>query len=576
MYMLAAVTSAAHAANPSPPFPFSDYAQSVLLESDFPTGFKRSRGGSASNNQLGLGFQLDASTSIGLDARYEPIEKNGAFAASETKSFAAAYPNSYINLGVGDASYAWHNGDSEKPGHIATATAKIYDGSYKIEVVVRGYLKSQPQERIDLAIRLVKLAHQRLKGYPRLADTLEYRYFTGTMQPLRPPSVWQKDIERWVTDLRQTARAFPGVHNHLEIPGEMKRSLGLPDFVGPTLARHIGLGGLPMDEAAANSNPYSIVTKETMPALKAAIEKLPGNSEPAAVLKAALDVSGGSYPLAVLTAHNLLKSITFEGRTVIEVANKNFETRAYPIHFRKARETLGEYKNLVSRLASLRTDPIAQPDKMGPWYHLFAVLTAAAVGEPGDGTTAANMEHAAKKAGVFLGEAGPNYEKETIDKAFGLAADAPDLAALSRNKNATHAKWKYVYLVPYGWTVREDPKTGDLEMIGPAPTGLPQGVRLNFFMHDRNLTTAEVLSKTLEMIKQEAPGLSQGAPRDCKIGGLPGKLIPLEGEQASGYVAHTSRGQDGMVVMLVGPREADAQFRHANAIAKLIEFHWLK
>lgn len=68
-------------------------------------------------------------------------------------------------------------------------------------------------------------------------------------------------------------------------------------------------------------------------------------------------------------------------------------------------------------LRNLRADPHKIPDKMGPWYHIFALFTIDALSN-GQSLMALYGEHWAKYFKAFSKEGGYNKEKETIDYAF--------------------------------------------------------------------------------------------------------------------------------------------------------------
>ena len=111
--------------------------------------------------------------------------------------------------------------------------------------------------------------------------------------------------------------------------------------------------------------------------LKARILASPGKLEPAEVVRLALDATHGNYPLAMLTAHNLFKEITYVGRNQEAAANApapgNLNGRLLPAKLVGIEPEIGEF---AGHLAKLRLGQSL--DKMGPWYHFFVPLAAEA------------------------------------------------------------------------------------------------------------------------------------------------------------------------------------------------------
>jgi hypothetical protein len=85
---------------------------------------------------------------------------------------------------------------------------------------------------------------------------------------------------------------------------------------------------------------------------------------PADVLKISIDANGGNIPLGVLSAHNYLKTVKYQGLADFKVG------KPFP----------PEWGGAASHLASWREDdnitPAGEYDKMGPIYHIFAAMSA--------------------------------------------------------------------------------------------------------------------------------------------------------------------------------------------------------
>ena len=182
-------------------------------------------------------------------------------------------------------------------------------------------------------------------------------------------------------------------------------------------------------------NVFVDAVAEDVPLLRQRIlaVKQKGSLQPSDVLRMALEVTHGNYTLAVLTAHNLLKDVAYSGREIIAKGN-------HPATFaRSGRELLSQLQpqaQIAVRLADLRQDPARAADKLGPWYHAFAILSVGAIWNPYiGGLGAATREHILKKLGFFgPSEAAFDIEKAGTDFCFAFAAagEAPalDLATL--------------------------------------------------------------------------------------------------------------------------------------------------
>ncbi len=127
----------------------------------------------------------------------------------------------------------------------------------------------------------------------------------------------------------------------------------------------------PSDQRSAKvkvKNPYCVLTAPYEPLLSAKILASAGKLSQEDILPMALAVCNKNYPLAVLTAHNLLKEVTEEGRAARDKGTGELSRGrqyAFPAYF-------GEF---VSKLRNMRTEA---GDKIGMWYHSFIPLCFAA------------------------------------------------------------------------------------------------------------------------------------------------------------------------------------------------------
>jgi hypothetical protein len=178
-------------------------------------------------------------------------------------------------------------------------------------------------------------------------------------------------------------------------------------------------------------NVFALATAVIEPRLRQAIVNGKGGLLPADVVELALKVTNGSYPLAVLTAHNLLKNVTKTGRAEAARGQQaRLEFKRSPSRFLAP---LAVHNQVVEKLASLRWRPEVDKDKMGPWYHVFAVLSAGALSwNAGEAREIVDLEHGAKKINFFKGEGGHDVVKHQIDHCFAFAAAERPLARVSR------------------------------------------------------------------------------------------------------------------------------------------------
>ena len=315
-----------------------------------------------------------------------------------------------------------------------SATARVPAGTRAIRVVITA-LRSSGQyndgyaDSISLALRDTGVATT--SPLAKLKATAEYAAFLGLKDKGRSAAGLEVGADR----LARLAAAFPHANNDVVIPGEseLSRAVDIGDMYR--------LLALSDDPAAIRSNIYAGATFTYERILRNAILRSGGNLDPAAVLVLAMQATHGDYPLAVLTAHNLLKGVTVTGRDVIAQMAARTGEKQYPRELAR----LHGATDVVSKLQSLRANPAASKDKMGPWYHTFAVLTAGAMVNPYAALAVVQAEHGGKAAttllrqwfgssadGVFKGEGGFDPEKYRIDRTFALRATSKQLRALSR------------------------------------------------------------------------------------------------------------------------------------------------
>jgi hypothetical protein len=118
------------------------------------------------------------------------------------------------------------------------------------------------------------------------------------------------------------------------------------------------------------------------------------------------------------------------GRAAIQDANalhlpKNPSSQLIALHnskVAKEEQTLCKWSPIVAKLASLRLNPAASKDKMGPWYHGFGILSAGALLNGEKARLAMFAEHAGKSLKLFSKEGGFNAEKFALDKEFAATA----------------------------------------------------------------------------------------------------------------------------------------------------------
>lgn len=250
----------------------------------------------------------------------------------------------------------------------------------------------------------------------RVDATEQWAVFSGQRDTKVPAARWRANLDRQVANTCAAITGFPNVDFGFDVP-----RTSLVDHITFFLpsSKLFTLVATDLVPSAAPNNPYVKLTHALEPQLAGRImAAAPQSLEPADLTRLALQVTHGSYPLAVLTAHNLLKTITKTGRESRDLANKAWGTKVYPRRFAEAVQLLSHHNLIATRLKSLRPAGTSSNDKLGPWYHIYAVLTIAALQGPIAGTAAAVFEHGAKWFKAFKNEGGFNAEKAAIDLAF--------------------------------------------------------------------------------------------------------------------------------------------------------------
>jgi hypothetical protein len=280
--------------------------------------------------------------------------------------------------------------------------------------------------------------------------TPEYRAFLGLNDPTTAQAACVGRRQQRADDLVSRAGSFVGVTSKVSIPSENSFGVHSNNLLWPGNDLYALLAKSDWPSRLRPGNVYANATAPYEGALRAAIVGSEGNLQPADVLYYALKVTNGSYPLAVLTAHNLLKQVAFEGRDAID-------TKAGPKLLPKVIAELQAATAVVAKLGSLRCTPAKSRDKIGPWYHEFAVLSAGALVSPGTAGLVVFGEHLGKAAKTaltkvrntlpavlkkeldehgpadfFKGEGGFDAEKYALDNVAADAAETFTISKLSR------------------------------------------------------------------------------------------------------------------------------------------------
>jgi hypothetical protein len=270
----------------------------------------------------------------------------------------------------------------------------------------------------------------------KIEETAEYKTFLGLCDAGPTPTLraWGTWVQGQASDFVKRASGFAGAKSSDMFEEETSFGVHSARLVSGSVPTDfftlLATDELPQD-LWRRGNVFALASAVLEPKLREAIVRSKGGLLPADVVELALGVTGGNYPLAVVTAHDLLKNITKLGRHQIELAvlgRAKFKRDPEPFL-----RPLREYNTVVEKLASLRWKPEADKDKMGPWYHVFAVATGGALSwNAGEAREIVDLEHTAKKYNLFSGEGGHDVIKHQVDHCFAFAAGEEPLAKLSR------------------------------------------------------------------------------------------------------------------------------------------------
>ena len=299
----------------------------------------------------------------------------------------------------------------------AVGSAGDNSGSFKVQLT-------------DLGASGASSSTGKVDAAAAVRNTPQYRTFLGLDDPKDPN--WKADTSRRCSDLASTVNAFPGVHSTGHLAGEEATGVHSSQLYYPGSDLFVLLSGNDPPADLFKGNVYARATPYYESQLREKILASSGDLQPADVMQMALQATGGSYGLAVLTAHNLLKNVTKTGReTLGELAQDQNWNR--PAKRQNLLDQMDKLDQVVGKLSSLRADPAdpANQDKMGPWYHAFAILTAGALIDPAAGIGVTLAEHGAKALKAFGNEGGFNAEKAAIDSCFAIRA-VTDLKSVSR------------------------------------------------------------------------------------------------------------------------------------------------
>lgn len=186
-------------------------------------------------------------------------------------------------------------------------------------------------------------------------------------------------------------------------------------------------------DATGNQLP---VSRELLLALR--VTKSGQPASPADVMRMALEICGGDYPTAMLTAHNFLKEVAWGSRNgrpaVIASARppaggaasqelwESYRKLAQDNGLQLTKNEKGNYElslppgKILDKLQELRPQTDRTQDKPGPWYHTFGVLYMSSVANGGRYTAEAYaqgeslMRHYLR----FLFSSSPDQYKELI------------------------------------------------------------------------------------------------------------------------------------------------------------------
>ena len=266
-------------------------------------------------------------------------------------------------------------------------------------------------------------------------DDKEYRVFLGLDDPVKPDFL--KWLKPTMNDYIKRVPAYPGVSSKANIPGESSIGFGRHSDDLSNSASDIrilfGHSDPPDSLIGKGGNVFASVTPQYEQRLEAKIKASSGNLSPTDITLLALQVTDGSYPLAVLTVHNLLKNHTVKAREALRLAGQAFGTKLYAKRCAEALVALQNANVVVGKLESLRQNPGVAKDKMGSWYHSFAVLAIGALTNHDGAFIAQQAEQTTKSWGGFAGEAKYDHEKNQLDLCWAQVTGIREVDALARS-----------------------------------------------------------------------------------------------------------------------------------------------
>ena len=256
---------------------------------------------------------------------------------------------------------------------------------------------------------------------PKLEDIPEFRDFRGLDDKRLSRENWKKWVQLHCKKLVESVNSYPGIHNNILIPGETQDDIDkglIKGYFGEgALAKLLSMDDLPAEHRSDNI--YAAVTEKAEQKLRIAIlNAKPDSLLPWNIMQMALDASGGSYPLAVLTVHAVLKTATKLGRNETQgMFRRAGQNRWNEVD--KLRNNLHPHSEIAKRLRNLRPKGDTSHDKLGPWYHAFGLLSAGALVSPLQAKIGAQGEHWLKWFKAYGNAEGAyNRVKNTTDVIF--------------------------------------------------------------------------------------------------------------------------------------------------------------
>jgi hypothetical protein len=362
-------------------------------------------------------------------------------------NFAQAFQIVYPGQSSGSKTFAYPFAEDEKDSPEVLVTVGMLSAQ-----VVYHYTPSAttPGVTTGASTSCAKAATSPDCALSRIEDSPCYRQFFGLDDPATTITDWGTAKTERGLAVAHTALEYPDVTIEADIPGEGSSNVHSPKILYPgnDLFILLSRNEAPRD-LFASGNIYARVTPRYELPLRQKILASPGDLSPADVLKLALDTVKekdglASYPLAVLTANNLLKNAAEIGREAVRDADNSYSSASRLSHpsdatiarhndkVKALTETLCRWSALVGKLASLRANPAGSKDKIGPWYHAFTILTTGALVDGSAAKLVVAAEHTAKGLKLFGSEGGFDQEKFLLDSEFAATANQIDKSGLSR------------------------------------------------------------------------------------------------------------------------------------------------